>query len=260
AGASSASSSTTTGRRASPLQLFVLVHGIAGCEGDWKIWRERLELRGRQDWDVRASTSITAGARFSGDEVWKLGDVLVDEVLGWVGEIFSPCQDAPGAHPQPGGGAPDDGHLETSTSSSSLGEASAVPSLVLHFVCHSLGGVVLRAALPGIVGGLDGDPRVSYGQILTLNTPHLGVHTASWLMFWKNLSLLVPPALFRQVHQLTLQDGSDSEDDEGEDAAEGLEAAAGEQNGAAAELSRTALFVSPSQSGPPPQSGPSDVS
>lgn len=200
------SSSTTTGR-AAPIQLFVLVHGIAGCKDDWKLWEERMRLCGRQDWVVRPATSITEGGRFAGDDVGTLASTFSAEVVGWARELLQPTPPEL-EHAETW---VSDGALELSASSSNLSEAPA-QRVVLNFICHSLGGIVLRAALPEICGKLDDEPAVSYGHMLTLSTPHLGVHTASALMFWKNLSWLIPERTFKQIHQITLQDGSDCEE------------------------------------------------
>lgn len=157
-----------------PLQLFVLVHGICGSSSDWDVWRERLEHCGRSDWDVRAATSITRGATFAGSELCELSRLLAREVISWVQELLA-----------------------------TNGKERA---LVVNFICHSLGGLVARTALPEVCESLDEYPNVSYGHFLTLNTPHLGVHSATLLLSWKNLATTIPAPFFKQVHQLTLQD------------------------------------------------------
>uniref|UniRef100_A0A7S2HFZ1 DUF676 domain-containing protein n=1 Tax=Zooxanthella nutricula TaxID=1333877 RepID=A0A7S2HFZ1_9DINO len=156
------------------VQLFALVHGICGSSSDWSVWEDRLALCGREDFLVRAASSITEGSSFGGWDLQRLGDLLAGEVLGWI-----------------------------------LGLLGRGRDVVLHFVCHSMGGLIMRAALPRVCEELQGEARVAYGHVLTLNTPHLGVHGAKGLMMWKNLSALIPAVLFKQIHQLTLQDGSD---------------------------------------------------
>jgi len=156
-----------------PQQLFVLVHGICGHARDFEVWEERLRACERPDWVVRISEKITPHAKFAGSEVCKLGEMLAGEVIDWVKEL----------------------HIQA--------------GIVVHFVCHSLGGLVARAALPKICEELDDElPSVSYGHFITLNTPHLGVRGANLWMCWKNMGVLIPTAAFSQIHQLTLQDRS----------------------------------------------------
>ncbi|CAJ1346927.1 unnamed protein product [Effrenium voratum] len=69
--------------RSGALQLFVLVHGICGSSRDWEVWKNRLELRRRADWEVRASDSITPFSYFGGYEVHKLGELLAKQVAEW---------------------------------------------------------------------------------------------------------------------------------------------------------------------------------
>ncbi|CAE7499871.1 miaB, partial [Symbiodinium sp. CCMP2592] len=149
----------------------VLVHGICGHARDFEVWEERLRACERPDWVVRISEKITPHAKFAGSEVCKLGEMLAGEVIDWVKEL------------------------------------QIQAGIVVHFVCHSLGGLVARAALPKICEELDDElPSVSYGHFITLNTPHLGVRGANLWMCWKNMGVLIPTAAFSQIHQLTLQE------------------------------------------------------
>lgn len=161
-----------------PRQLFVLVHGICGDEKDWEVWRERLSALGRPSWEVRTSTSITPGSRFAGHEIQRLGHELALEVIKWISEYA-------------------DHDIKVS----------------VHFICHSLGGIIARVAMPKIIEFFSARPSISYGQFLTLNTPHLGVHAVNInpLLCWKNWGRILPDSLFKQIHQVTLQDGVDAE-------------------------------------------------
>lgn len=154
----------------------MLVHGICGDETNWEAWKERLTQCKRDSWEVCISTSITDGAYFAGDELRRLGHMLSREVIGWTRS-----------------------HLARSS------------KVTLHFICHSLGGLIVRVALPEICDSFEGETKLVLGQLLTLNTPHLGVHAANLLMCWKNWGLIVPESLFKQVHQVTLQDGVDAD-------------------------------------------------
>ncbi|CAE8598516.1 unnamed protein product, partial [Polarella glacialis] len=152
-GASSSKSTRSSASRPSgssqpgARQLFVLVHGICGDERDWEVWKQRLDRCERKDWDIRVSTSITAGAYFAGFEIQRLGKLLAEEVIGWVKDSLRQCA-----------------------------------QVKLHFICHSLGGLIMRAALPQVCDAFEGMPHFVCGQILTLNTPHLGVRGANFFM------------------------------------------------------------------------------
>merc|ERR1712125_226624 len=78
--------------------------------------------------------------------------------------------------------------------------------VTLSLVGHSLGGIILRASLPAICAGLEGSV-VSYGHVLTLNTPHLGIHAANVLLCWKNMAPVLPKRVFKKILELNLTDG-----------------------------------------------------
>lgn len=149
----------------------MLVHGICGGADDLALWKERLDLKGNEDWDVRISTSITRGAALLGDVLQEVCKHLSAEVVAWVNEL-----------------------------------TQAACRVTLHFVCHSLGGLITRAALPAVRDALSGVRGIAYGHLVTLNTPHLGIHSPHPFMWWKNTSKLFPFSQFHQIHQVTLQD------------------------------------------------------
>jgi hypothetical protein len=75
--------------------------------------------------------------------------------------------------------------------------------LHLHFVCHSLGGLLLRTALPAMCEKLDmiRACSVELGHFLTLNCPHMGIQAKRKRYRWKHL------VKFKDLHkQVTIQD------------------------------------------------------
>jgi len=98
-----------------------------------------------------------------------------------------------------------------------LGEITAKLSsghvVRLHGIGHSMGGVVLRAALPTIRKGVaefvtSGGGHVEFGHYVSLSTPHLGIQ-CSWrapLQMWRNLCGC-SAYITQQLVQLAVQDG-----------------------------------------------------
>eukprot|EP00928_Gymnodinium_smaydae_P009899 TRINITY_DN13710_c0_g1_i1.p1 TRINITY_DN13710_c0_g1~~TRINITY_DN13710_c0_g1_i1.p1 ORF type:complete len:336 (-),score=32.60 TRINITY_DN13710_c0_g1_i1:511-1518(-) len=80
----------------------------------------------------------------------------------------------------------------------------------VHCVGHSMGGLIIRGALPEILEKLvsvDQDHLVSFGHYLSLSTPHLGIQ-ASWSapsQLWRNLAWFTS-FVSAQVVQLSVQD------------------------------------------------------
>lgn len=159
--------------------LCVLAHGMGGDKDDWRTWLEYLRDR-CPSWNLRPLESL---ARPSMPLVGKGLAVLAAHAAAETLEALRELA----ARPSPGPG-------------SGRGEGP----LTLHCVGHSMGGLVLRAALPAILAGA---PLVELGVFLTLSTPHLGVQ-ASWgapEAMWRNLSCLT--GIFSpQLPQLAIQD------------------------------------------------------
>jgi len=146
------------------LHLFVLVHGILGCSNDFDVWEERMQMRGHENWRILKTNSITDNVRFASQigcgrgtyRLQELGADLVNEVVRWMKDC-----------------------------SAGAGRIS------LHFVCHSLGGIIVRAALPELHNRLQSREEklrseISYGHILTLNSPHIGNQGKRFLHRWRN--------------------------------------------------------------------------
>lgn len=76
--------------------------------------------------------------------------------------------------------------------------------LTLHCVGHSMGGIIIRGALPGLLERLG--ERVTLGHYLSLSTPHLGIR-ASWsspLHAWRNLAAPLTACVTSQISQLAV--------------------------------------------------------
>lgn len=133
-------------------QMFVLVHGICGSPGDMNVWKDRLQARSK-DWCIHVACSITpllsVWQQITGTEttLMTLAANLVEEIAPLIKEK---------------------------------------EPMNLHFICHSLGGLIMRSALPALWDIFNGR-RVAFGHILTLNSPHLGVKAATTIHGWKNL-------------------------------------------------------------------------
>ena len=173
----------------SALHVIVLVHGIDGSEADWVQWeaclREDLEAELSQklqsSYTTLVSTSFTKHCCVHNPH----GDIVL-----WARKLAE----------------------EVNSGLSKLVKEGRprLCRVVLHFVCHSLGGIIARKALPDICEKVlgadagDGEVGVSYGHFVTLNSPHLGI--SNW---WKSLGGKTP--WFKHIQQLTFQDaGSDS--------------------------------------------------
>jgi len=151
--------------------LCVLVHGIEGSSQDMQIWKERIKLEHR-DWHLLPASSITPTCRVVGDGIEKLGDLLAAEVTECLKSLEKPM-------------------------------------VHIHFICHSLGGLVARASMPTIMANAEAENLdVKYGHFVSLNSPHLGVRSGHPFTCWKNMGDIIPGrlGLMRLIHQVTLQD------------------------------------------------------
>lgn len=156
------------------VDLCVLCHGLKGSVADWKTWLEFLRVE-CPTWVVKNCESVTKGSiPVIGLGLDTLSELLADEVSQAIAELQS------------------DG---TNT------------QITLHCIGHSMGGVILRGAMPSI---LERSPRVQAGVFMSLSSPHLGVQ-ASWGApkdMWRNLSFVLRP-FSPQIPQLAVQDQSE---------------------------------------------------
>ena len=81
-------------------------------------------------------------------------------------------------------------------------------AVTLHCVGHSMGGIILRGALPAVLQDLGG--RVTLGHYLSLSTPHLGIR-AAWSSphAWRNLAAPLTACVTSQISQLAVEDEPD---------------------------------------------------
>ena len=147
----------------------MMVHGLDGFPSDFDLWVSCLaglkpELR------TMASESFTASCCF-----WNGSGCIVQWARSLAGEVSAQVE--------------------------ALAKEGA-RSVVLHFVCHSLGGLITRQALPLLKTFT---LPVSFGHLITLNSPHMGVR--NW---WKGLGGLLARLVgkFQYLRQLTLHDDS----------------------------------------------------
>lgn len=158
---------------ASCRHICILVHGLMGSSKDWQTWVECLAER-CPEWVVKPIDLREQTRPIIGKALQELADVTSQKILQVVAEAEAS---------QPGGGCR------------------------LHCVGHSLGGLILRAALPHVHRELSG--RVQMGVYMTLSTPHLGIQ-ASWSAkadMWRNLCILAG-VISAQLPQLAVQDSS----------------------------------------------------
>lgn len=156
------------------LDLCVLCHGLKGSVADWKTWEEFLQVE-CPSWFVKNCESVTKGCMpVIGLGLDTLSELLADEVTQAIKDITT-------------------------------NEANV--KITLHCIGHSMGGVVLRGALPTI---FERNAGVEAGVFLSLSCPHLGVQ-ASWGAprdMWRNLSFVFRP-ISPQIPQLAVQDQSE---------------------------------------------------
>eukprot|EP00928_Gymnodinium_smaydae_P000903 TRINITY_DN10330_c0_g3_i1.p1 TRINITY_DN10330_c0_g3~~TRINITY_DN10330_c0_g3_i1.p1 ORF type:complete len:655 (-),score=48.14 TRINITY_DN10330_c0_g3_i1:156-2120(-) len=151
-----------------------LVHGMWGSHLDWETWVEVLAER-FPAWSVKPLESLSGETTLRGRSIEELGAMANREIS----EII-------------------------------LKEYACNPrvSLTLHFIGHSLGGLIIRSALATLFEST-APYRPTLGHYLSLSTPHLGIR-ASWRAprhVWKNASGLASRILgTKLLAQIAVQD------------------------------------------------------
>lgn len=155
------------------LHLCVLVHGMGGSYRDWDAW---VEILGRRypDWVLLPLRRIRKSCRFLAAGIDKIADLAACEIV----EAVKTNQSSKGA------------------------------KLTLHCIGHSMGGLIIRGALPKLFRDLKGTP-FQLGHYISLSSPHLGIQSSWWspTNAWKNLAWLSVP-VSNQLAHLAIQDTS----------------------------------------------------
>mmetsp|Transcript_23434 Transcript_23434/g.55644 ORF Transcript_23434/g.55644 Transcript_23434/m.55644 type:complete len:424 (-) Transcript_23434:157-1428(-) len=155
------------------IDLCVLVHGMSGDCTDWDIWFQVLSSQ-YPSWKVVALQSLARGARCLASGVDQLAGMAADEIIHLI-NVERACFDLP---------------------------------VRLHVIGHSLGGIIIRGALPSILKEFEKD-CLQLGHYMSLSTPHLGIR-ASWTSphhAWRNLLGPLTSCLTPQLAQLCVSDG-----------------------------------------------------
>ncbi|CAE7414882.1 speE [Symbiodinium natans] len=145
-----------------------MVHGMGGTCEDWQTWLEVLKDK-YPDWILWPLQSISRGCRFLGNDLRELSSIAADEII------------------------------ETIRSNETMDGQTT-----LHCIGHSMGGLIIRGALPRV---LDSCNTLHLGHYISLSSPHLGIQS-SWLHplhSWRNLCWLSRPISNQLVH-LAIQD------------------------------------------------------
>lgn len=140
---------------------------------DWDIWFQVLSSQ-YPSWKVVALQSLARGARCLASGVDQLAGMAADEIIHLI-NVERACFDLP---------------------------------VRLHVIGHSLGGIIIRGALPSILKEFEKD-CLQLGHYMSLSTPHLGIR-ASWTSphhAWRNLLGPLTSCLTPQLAQLCVSDG-----------------------------------------------------
>lgn len=165
------------GNAASKKNVCVMVHGMGGDFNDWDVWKEFLKER-FSTWSLKPLKSLSDSTKFLAKGLDEIAALAADEIV----TILRNEQEQ-------------------------LDSPKNMKRLILHFVCHSMGGLIIRGALPRIFEVLSTE-EPNLGHYISLSTPHLGIQ-ATWKApynWWKNLAP-VTSLKSSQVVQLTIQDG-----------------------------------------------------
>lgn len=154
-------------------EICIMVHGLGGTLRDFDVWVEVLTRRCPK-WHLRPLQGLAKGTRALGDGVNRLAQTAANEII--------------------------------ETARSVCGDLSCA-SFTLHCIGHSMGGLIIRGALPSVLEEFGS--AVAFGHYLSLSSPHLGTKATSRQMahFWRNASIFTKP-LSSQFVQLSIQDGS----------------------------------------------------
>ncbi|CAL1171191.1 unnamed protein product [Cladocopium goreaui] len=156
------------------IPLCIMVHGMGGSDADWQTWVEILSQR-FPDWVLWPLQKLRAASSFMGRDLRELSKMAAAEIF----------------------------EVVRGTQASSPGSR-----IVLHCIGHSMGGLIIRGALPSLLENFD--DSVDLGHYLSLSSPHMGIQS-SWLLplhAWRNLCWLSRPVSL-QLPQLALQDCSE---------------------------------------------------
>jgi len=148
---------------------------MSGDCTDWDIWFQVLaELC--PSWKVVALQSLARGARCLASGVDSLSEHAAEEIVHII-NVERTCFELP---------------------------------VRLHVIGHSLGGIILRGAIPDVLKAFPEDGQLELGHYLSLSTPHLGI-CSSWrspLHAWRNLVGPLTSCLTPQLAQLCVADGN----------------------------------------------------
>jgi len=163
------------------VNICIMSHGMGGNKHDWDVWVELLHSR-FPDWVLwpLGSLAVNRGSDCMGSSLRTLADQAATEMIIALRTEFL-RQDAP---------------------------------VTLHCMGHSMGGLIIRGALPRVLKDLPGDElaRLRLGHYMSLSSPHLGIK-AGWAaphLWWRNLCKLTTP-MSPQLAQLAVQDGNKSD-------------------------------------------------
>mmetsp|Transcript_30045 Transcript_30045/g.70018 ORF Transcript_30045/g.70018 Transcript_30045/m.70018 type:complete len:364 (+) Transcript_30045:116-1207(+) len=153
--------------------LCILVHGMQGSECDWLTWQDVLADQ-FPAMHVKALRTLSRGTRFFGHALDVLASDAADEIVETVKNIVA--------------------HI-------SEGE-----KLKVHMIGHSMGGLIIRGALPKVLDAVG--HRIQLGHYVSLSTPHMGIQApllCSPLHGWRNLSKAAT-FISQQLAQLSIED------------------------------------------------------
>lgn len=163
------------------VNICIMSHGMGGNKYDWDVWVEMLHSR-FPDWVL-----------------WPLGSLAVNRATDCMGSSLRDLANQAATE------------IIIALRTEFLRQEGPV---TLQCVGHSMGGLIIRGALPRVLQDLPRDEavRLRLGHFMSLSSPHLGIK-AGWAaphLWWKNLCKLTSP-MSPQLPQLAVQDGSKSE-------------------------------------------------